>query len=337
MKKLMIAGVITISVFLISCSGYNTPQKIFSALEENDFETASAEYYAIESEPSSLKRFEKSLENMSGYEKEDVSDFVKDLNNLKRGKAAMVQGRYIDGIDYLLEINVQCVKPESQDILDIYKEDIIQALYNKMNTDGGSSVKDRISRLSNYLTGDTSELKETLASIIDSEYNVRAEEKEKFEKTFAEYFITYKDSFTDKTEYYSKNGYILSDNKIYSADLNNKIFRACLSGNNIYLTIGIKNNDWIFFDKVDIKIDEEITSLDTGYFDVNRETLSDGNIIETVSIDLNSYPKLFNSIASASTVSIRLTGEKEFTFNLDSFEINMINVALVKISGKYDY
>lgn len=83
------------------------------------------------------------------------------------------------------------------------------------------------------------------------------------------------------------------------------------------ITLRYHGDDWIFFDTVEIKVDDEIFSFSFQGYDRSEEILDDASVLEQygkyVDDDLFDF---LSGISGSSDVAVRFTGDGRYTFNL---------------------
>lgn len=83
------------------------------------------------------------------------------------------------------------------------------------------------------------------------------------------------------------------------------------------ITLRYHGDDWLFFDTVEIKVDDEIFSFSFQGYDRSEEILDDASVLEQygkyVDDDLFDF---LSGISGSSDVTVRFTGDGRYTFNL---------------------
>lgn len=146
--------------------------------------------------------------------------------------------------------------------------------------------------------------------------------------------LMYTDEFDGDTTYYSKfthedhNGSPLPSLK-YNGINYYEPFEISLYHNSdgfkLIFRFKYKGNDWIFFELVRVKVDDEIFDLDLSYSKIHRKILDGGKVSEYISV----YPgsdllEIIRKSYQSKNLSIRFIGEGQFTYEAPEETLNAI-------------
>ena len=167
-----------------------------------------------------------------------------------------------------------------------------------------------------------------------SEYNSDTIDQAKIDELTSD-LLVYNDDFDGDSTYYSKfthedyNGSptpsLNYNNIFYYEPFEIRLYRNS-EGFRLVFVFSYRGKQWLFFELVRIKVDDEIYDFDLSSFKIHRKVLDDGKVIEYAAIHPNSdLIEMFRKAYQSKNLTIRFVGkDNTFTYEAPEETLNAI-------------